>query len=122
MIDKNFTTVDDVLTHMQSLNDDERYQFLIELYAGKQYNLVVKAISLLQSDEYKLKIAEKFYHDSFWYDLRDIALTVNEDKFKMTIIDLLADDAQEAQRICDHFKPVLTKETYCKYMDSISAQ
>ena len=106
MIDKNFTTVDDILTHMQSLNDDERYQFLIELYAEKQYNLVVKAISLLQSDEYKLKIAEKFYHDSFWYDLKDIALTMNEDKFKMTIIDLLLSENEkiDAVEIAQSFK------------------
>ena len=59
---------------------------------------------------------------SYNFDNKEAGLKKTAKVLAMTIIDLLADDAQEAQRICDHFKPVLTKETYCKYMDSISAQ
>lgn len=33
-----------------------------------------------------------------------------------TIVDLLWDDAQQAQRICDAFQPALTKEEYLTYM------
>ena len=59
---------------------------------------------------------------SYNFDNKEAGLKKTAKVLAMTIIDLLADEAQEAQRICDHFKPVLTKETYCKYMDSISAQ
>ena len=59
---------------------------------------------------------------SYNFDNKEAGLKKTAKVLAMTIIDLLADDAQEAQRICDHFKPVLTKETYRKYMDSISAQ
>lgn len=35
------------------------------------------------------------------------------------LIDLLWDDAKEAERICKNFKPVLNKQTYCQLMDNI---
>ena len=57
---------------------------------------------------------------NFILDNKDAAFRKTAKVLAMTIIDLLADDACEAQRICDNFKPVLTKETYCEYMDSIS--
>lgn len=59
---------------------------------------------------------------SYNFDNKEAGLKKTAKVLAMTIIDLLADDAQEAQRICDNFKPVLTKESYCEYMDSISAQ
>lgn len=37
------------------------------------------------------------------------------------LIDLLWDEAKEAERICKNFKPVLTKETYCQLMDNIES-
>lgn len=37
-----------------------------------------------------------------------------------TIIDLLWDDAAQADKICRDFKPVFTKESYCAFMDSIA--
>ena len=57
---------------------------------------------------------------SYNFDNKEAGLKKTAKVLAMTIIDLLADDAQEAQRICDNFKPVLTKESYCEYMDSIS--
>jgi len=36
-----------------------------------------------------------------------------------TVLDLLADDGAKAEEICRNFKPVLTKESYCAFMDSI---
>lgn len=36
-----------------------------------------------------------------------------------TVIDLLADGGVKAEEICKNFKPVLTKESYCAFMDSI---
>ena len=59
---------------------------------------------------------------SYHFDNKEAGLKKTAKVLAMTIIDLLADDAQEAQRICSEFKPILTKETYCKLMDSISAQ
>lgn len=38
----------------------------------------------------------------------------------MTIVDLLWDDAAEAERICREFRPELTKEEYLEYMRSFS--
>ena len=38
----------------------------------------------------------------------------------MTLVDLLADQASEADRICREFKPQLTKESYCEFMDKIA--
>ena len=38
----------------------------------------------------------------------------------MTVIDLLADGAQAADAICKDFKPLLTKASYCEYMDKIA--
>lgn len=35
------------------------------------------------------------------------------------IIDLLWDDAQEAVKICDNFKPILNRDSYCDFMDKI---
>lgn len=40
----------------------------------------------------------------------------------MTLIDLLYDDAKEADRICREFKPVFTKETYLQFMDDLVRQ
>ena len=40
----------------------------------------------------------------------------------MTLIDLLYDDAKEADRICRVFKPVFTKETYLQFMDDLVRQ
>mgnify|MGYP003193852524 len=40
----------------------------------------------------------------------------------MTLIDLLCDDAEEADRICREFKPVFTKETYLQFMDDLVRQ
>ena len=40
----------------------------------------------------------------------------------MTLIDLLCDDAKEADRICREFKPVFTKETYLQFMDDLVRQ
>ena len=57
---------------------------------------------------------------SYNFDNKEAGLKKTAKVLAMTIIDLLADDAQEAQRICDNFKPVLTKHSYCEYMDSIS--
>lgn len=57
---------------------------------------------------------------SYNFDNKEAGLKKSAKVLAMTIIDLLADDAQEAQRICDNFKPVLTKHSYCEYMDSIS--
>ena len=57
---------------------------------------------------------------NFTLDNKDAAFKKTAKVLAMTIIDLLADDAQEARRICDNFKPVLTRQTYCEYMDSIS--
>lgn len=37
------------------------------------------------------------------------------------LIDLLWDEAKEAERICKNFKPVLTKKTYCQLMDNIES-
>ncbi|MBB5337149.1 amidohydrolase [Pectinatus brassicae] len=37
----------------------------------------------------------------------------------MTIIDLLYDNAAEAEKIVKNYKPVMTKETYLEYMESI---
>lgn len=59
---------------------------------------------------------------SYTFDNKEAGLKKTAKVLAMTIIDLLADNAQEAQRICDNFKPVLTKHSYCEYMDSISAQ
>lgn len=36
-----------------------------------------------------------------------------------TVVDLLAGNGEVAERICENFKPVLTKKTYCEFMDSI---
>lgn len=58
--------------------------------------------------------------ESYNFDNKEAGLKKTAKVLAMTIIDLLADDAQEAQRICDNFKPVLTKHSYCEYMDSIS--
>lgn len=38
------------------------------------------------------------------------------------LIDLLWDDAKEAERICKNFKPVLNKQTYCQLMDNIESK
>ena len=38
----------------------------------------------------------------------------------MTVIDLLADGAENADAICKDFKPLLTKTSYCEYMDKIA--
>ena len=38
----------------------------------------------------------------------------------MTVIDLLADGAEAADAICKDFKPLLTKASYCEYMDKIA--
>ncbi|MBO7173166.1 MAG: amidohydrolase [Burkholderiaceae bacterium] len=37
----------------------------------------------------------------------------------MTIIDLLFDDAAKAEAICQNFKPILNRQTYCEFMDSV---
>ena len=57
---------------------------------------------------------------NFTLDNKEAAFIKTAKVLAMTIIDLLADDATEARRICDSFKPVLTRQTYCEYMDTIS--
>lgn len=57
---------------------------------------------------------------SYHLDNKEAGLKKTAKVLAMTIIDLLVDDAKEACRICDEFKPVLNKQTYCEYMDSIS--
>lgn len=37
------------------------------------------------------------------------------------IIDLLWDNAEKADEICREFKPVFTKETYCQFLEDLSA-
>ena len=37
------------------------------------------------------------------------------------IVDLLWDDAEKADEICREFKPVFTKETYCQFLEDLSA-
>ncbi len=51
----------------------------------------------------------------------DVAFEKSPEVLAMTIIDLLYDDAAEARRICENFKPVLTRETYCQFLDDIAA-
>lgn len=55
------------------------------------------------------------------YNLADLdtALRKTPEVLADTIVDLLWDDAAEAERICSNFRPVFTKETYCAFMDSI---
>ena len=57
---------------------------------------------------------------SYHLDNKEAGLKKTAKVLAMTIIDLLVDDAKEACRICDQFKSVLNKQTYCEYMDSIS--
>ena len=51
----------------------------------------------------------------------DVAFEKSPEVLAMTIIDLLYDDAAQARRICENFKPVLTRETYCQFLDDIAA-
>lgn len=55
------------------------------------------------------------------YDLTDrtTAYVKTAQVLAMTIIDLLADGAEEAERICSEFKPELTKDEYLAFMRSI---
>ena len=57
---------------------------------------------------------------SYNLDNKEAGIKKTAKVLAMTIIDLLADDAAEADRICTNFKPILNRESYCKYMDSIS--
>ena len=50
---------------------------------------------------------------------RNTAFVKSAQALAMTIVDLLADGAAEADRICGEFKPVLTKESYLEFMDAI---
>lgn len=49
----------------------------------------------------------------------DVAYTKTAQALAMTIIDLLYDDAAEAEKIVKDFKPVFTRESYTKFLDSI---
>lgn len=49
----------------------------------------------------------------------DVAFEKTVKVLAMTIIDLLVDDAAKAEAICQNFKPILNRVTYCEYMDSI---
>lgn len=57
---------------------------------------------------------------SYNLDNKEAGIKKTAKVLAMTIIDLLADDAAEADRICTNFKPILNRESYCEYMDSIS--
>lgn len=50
---------------------------------------------------------------------REAAFVKSSQALAMTIVDLLADGAAEAERICSEFKPLLTKESYLEFMDAI---
>ena len=56
------------------------------------------------------------------YNLTDPKTALNKSAkvLAMTIIDLLADDAAQADFICKNHKPVMTKQSYCEFMDAIS--
>ena len=58
---------------------------------------------------------------SFELSNADVAFEKSPEVLAMTIIDLLADGAQTAESICSNFKPVLNRETYCKFLDDIAA-
>lgn len=49
----------------------------------------------------------------------DVAFEKTVKVLAMTIIDLLFDDAAKAEAICQNFKPILNRVTYCEYMDAI---
>lgn len=56
---------------------------------------------------------------NYYLNNPDVAFEKTVQVLAMTIIDLLFDDAQCADRICQNFKPELNKVTYCEYMDSV---
>ena len=56
----------------------------------------------------------------------DYVLADHQTAYKKTVkvlagclIDLLWNEAQEAQQICEHFHPIFTRQTYCEFMDNI---
>ena len=55
------------------------------------------------------------------YDLadRDTAFEKSPAVLAYTLVDLLADDGAKAKEISENFKPLLTKKSYCEFMDSI---
>ncbi len=55
------------------------------------------------------------------YDLadRDTAFEKSPAVLAYTLVDLLAEDGAKAKEISENFKPLLTKESYCEFMDSI---
>ena len=57
----------------------------------------------------------------FELDNTDAAFEKSPEVLAMTIIDLLCDNAALAQSICSSFKPVLTRESYCRFLDDIAA-
>ncbi|MDO5532700.1 amidohydrolase [Sutterella sp.] len=50
----------------------------------------------------------------------EVAYVKSPEVLAMTIIDLLWDDGAEADRICRGFRPVFTKESYLKFIDSLT--
>ncbi len=56
----------------------------------------------------------------FVLDNEDVAYEKSPETLALTVIDLLYDDAAEAKRVCENFKPALTKDSYCRFLDDIA--
>ena len=56
----------------------------------------------------------------FCLDNEEVAYQKTPEVLASTIIDLLYDEAAEANRICAAFKPVLNRQTYCEFQDAIA--
>ncbi len=53
-------------------------------------------------------------------DNEDVAFEKSPEALALTIVDLLWDDAAEADKICSEFKPVFNKESYCRFLEDLS--
>ena len=56
---------------------------------------------------------------NYQLDNPDVAFEKTVQVLAMTIIDLLVDDAAQADSICRNFQAILNRESFCEYMDSV---
>ena len=56
---------------------------------------------------------------NYQLDNPDVAFEKTVQVLAMTIIDLLVDDAAQADSICQNFQPILDRKSFCEYMDSV---
>ena len=122
MLENSFKNIDEALSYLENVNEDERYQVISNLYDQKKYALVSKAVKLLKTDENKLKIAKRLYDDKFEFELKDIADNMESDDYKLEVMDLLikSNDRIDAINIAIDLKNDISKLKAIDKLNSIN--